>query len=181
MTWIARYPSPSLVEEARARRAARDANGVPSLFREDDDVRWIGDLAELEFAAWLTEQGIPHVHGGGVDQDADFMLDGIGVGLKARTVTRDFKPHYVVNVHDAHKGRTSEQVLFFAAYEREAERLLLLGAKARGKFFDEAHFTDRDDPLHHARIGASATWNLRADALNQPDYFLRWARMRAAA
>jgi hypothetical protein len=176
--WVVKRPREETIARAKALRAERDAQGVPSIFLEQNDHRWVGDLAELGFQSWLMENDLEHIRHGGVDQLPDFVVGGFGVGLKCRTSTYSMRPDYIVNVPTAHLHRSAETLLFFAAYEVVPNRLVLLGVIGRPRFDAESFDSSKGAALHRGRPAAAAPCrNVHVHALAPPDQFLRRLRL----
>lgn len=181
--WHAIHPSDEAINVAKLERFAKDTHH-PNLFeQEEGNDRWVGDLAEAAFAHWLRAWGVPFAHNGGVDQRPDFIVAGMGVGMKCRTVTTTMHTHYVVNVPDEHMRReVGERTFFFAAYEERPNRLLLLGCMSRERFRAEATRVAAGSEMH-AGLGkvANACWNIAAGELAPPASFLDYVKSRVAA
>lgn len=181
--WLATHPSESAITAARLQRFAKDSHH-PNLFEQaEGNDRWCGDLAELGFENWLANLRLPFRHNGGVDSLPDFVVAGVGVGVKCRTASTSFHPHFVVNVPDEHmRRRAGEEILFFAAYEEKPNRLLLLGCLSRGRFEAKATRTAANERLHQGlSAAANACWSVEAGELAPPAEFIRYLRTRVAA
>lgn len=176
--WLAKVPTAAVIDAAKAERARRDANHR-DLFKvePDRDWRWAGELAELGFKDWLRSVGLEFRHNGGVDDLPDFEVCGISVGLKCRTATTRFRPSYVVNVPAEHMRRR-EQAFFFCCYEKDANRMLLLGGISHSRFREVSYLTDVP---HRAAGRFHKAWNVPAFKLTPPATMASLLRVRAAA
>lgn len=181
--WLATYPSDASLSAARLQRFAKDSHHANLFEQAEGNDRWCGDLAELAFENWLTNLRLPFGHNGGVDSLPDFVVAGVGVGVKCRTATTRFHPHFVVNVPDEHmRRRVGEDVLFFAAYEEKPNRLLLLGCLSREKFEAQATRTAASERIHDGlAAAANACWSVEAKELARPADFIRYVKTRIAA
>lgn len=176
--WIAITPTERSIDAAKQRRAERDAeHGNLFTQAEGENDRWVGDLAEMGFANWLNEHALKHDYHGGVDSLADFVVAGWGVGLKCRTVTASMKPSYIVNVPDEHMNRRAEAVLFFACYEEQPNRLLLLGCISRTRFQRESRPTNEGEELHAGAPSAlGGCRSVTVTQLTEPADFIHQAK-----
>lgn len=79
-------PPPAAIRVARERWKRMDAVTGPDIFEPTTDRRWTGPLFEAAFAAWLRSQRIPYERNGGVDRLPDFVVAGISVAAKVRSL-----------------------------------------------------------------------------------------------
>jgi hypothetical protein len=100
---------------------------------------WMGYVAEVGLACYLTEHGIPYVFNGHDAVDSDFVVGGLSTGCKSRSVDL-FKPSQLALIPDRHWTTGPDEQYFFCCWERLGARVLLLGAQAYGGIAEHAIF-----------------------------------------
>lgn len=77
---------PEVFEWAKAERARRDAEYGQGygggMAWSQESPRWKGPLCEWAFDFVLGHLGVPRVWNGGIDNEPDFVVHGVGVGVK---------------------------------------------------------------------------------------------------
>ncbi len=148
--WISVDVSKEHENKARDVRAERDRQ-YGNIFKEaKTDERWVGDLGEMVFDAWLKSE---RVEGFVWIQDdaagkADFVLPlNIHVGVK--TVKRKVAPRdgYTAQITARHAEEPIEQ-FFFMSYEISERRMWMLGGIDRARFLKEARYYGAGEFVH---------------------------------
>ena len=164
--WLEAAPSEAGIAWAAEQVRVFDQT-QPADKRQAPGERWHGPLAERGFDGWLEDEGVEREWNGGVDALADFVVAGAEVSLKARTFRATPRAHYVVNVVDKHRAGIEAEV-FFAAFDRSREMVMLLGGIRAEEFFEAAEFVPVGGWLNPSTRATLATWNLPIDRLESP-------------
>ena len=181
--WYRGTPGTDAIAWALAQETALDAV-KPNDFVNFSNRRWQGFLAERAFDRWLEQLGVPRVWNGGADPDPDFVVAGVGTGLKSRGFTTSWRPNFVVNVFDRHRAHPEEVELFFTAVQRPksgttATAVLLLGGLPQAEYFARATEVKPGEMINPLEVAKNHVWNLECRLLEPPDEWL--ARVISAA
>lgn len=135
---------------ARTLRADRDKRYENIYDVEPTDARWVGDLGEKVFDAWLRHRGSAN-HKWILDAPAgqeDFVLPG-GARIGVKTVKRKDppRPSYSAQVTARHVHEPVEDY-FFLTYELDVQRMWLLGGIDKTTFLAKAKYYAEGEKVH---------------------------------
>ncbi len=168
-----------MIRKAQHMRTERDRL-YANLFREvDTDLRWVGEIGEICFDAWLYDQGDVD-HEWITDEAAgrpDFVVDGTTVGVKTVKRKVPMQPHYTAQISVPHAQEPVDD-FFFASYEYPQQRLWLVGGIGRQQFLQEARYHAAGESVHAGyRVrGGHAIYNIEIRHLRAPETWLKGVR-----
>lgn len=148
--WLSILVSPEREDRARETRAQRDRLYGNIYPEEDSDARWVGDLGEMVFNAWLQHEGIQGFEWilNKTAGQPDFVTAlNIRIGVKA--VKRKVPPRedYTAQITAQHAHEPTDH-FFFMSYELAKRRMWLLGGIPKERFLREARYHKAGEWVH---------------------------------
>lgn len=148
--WISVTIFPEQESSAQRMRERRDIQYRNIYAESASDMRWVGELGEIGFDAWL-KHGNSHEHQWVLDNAAsqpDFVLSS-GITVDVKTVKRTVPPimSYTAQITARH-AQEPHNHYFFMSYENINRRLWFLGGISREQFLAESRFYSAGEWVH---------------------------------
>lgn len=157
--WVSVSASVEAEQKAMRLRAQRDEQ-YGNIFDElETDCRWVGELGEAAFNAWLRRLGCANYEW--IQDEAagkpDFIVRGRTVGVK--TVKRVVSPRedYTAQVSRRHANEPVDD-FFFLSYDLPRRRMWLLGGIARPIFLGHADLLGPGARVHPGYTVRAGHW-----------------------
>jgi hypothetical protein len=167
--WIYGYAEEWMIEEADRRLAHGDLhkpNNLPNVGSAHD--RRQGEVAEFHMRDWLDERGVGYIHNGGPNHLPDFVLsDGRTVATKSCGSTGSYRLSYHVYVFRSHL-RAEPDEWFFFAYEKRADRHVLLGGISHQDFLEQSYLVEKGREVSPGFIAIDDAFVILAGGLCRP-------------
>jgi hypothetical protein len=146
--WIALNVSDQDIADAQAIRAERDQQYANIYQERTTDERWVGDMGEILFNRWLTDQTIEHdwIQDKAAGQP-DFRLGGTSVDIKTVKRQVPMRPDYTAQITARH-AREEVAYYFFATYIVPRRQLWLLGGISKEAFLANARYYAAGEQVH---------------------------------
>jgi hypothetical protein len=169
--WLFAIIPASWEGEAMAIRKQRDEKHPNIFLEENTDLRWVGDLGEIVFVAWLQAVGIANYqwHQFKATGEPDFTIKDIRIDIK--TVKRKVppRPDYTAQITARHIHHPIDE-LFFMTYEFDKKKMWLLGGAKMSEFIKFAQYYSEGEfvhPKYQIRKGHEI-YNASIDKLKRP-------------
>lgn len=177
--WIVIDVAQETIDAAKSMRAERDKE-YGNIFRvQATDFRWVGEIGELEFNKWLSEN-IPGQFSWILEETAgkaDFVLfETLNLGLK--TVKRQGAPKadYTAQITARHAKEPVDD-FFFGSYDFYRKKLYLLGGISKEKFLEGATYYGAGEQVHANYVIREGhdIYNIEIEKLTPP---LQWLKLK---
>lgn len=137
-------------QKAQEIRKKRDEQYGNIYNEEDSDLRWVGDLGEICFNAWLKNNNIQEFswHLNNAAGKPDFTIGTKRIDVK--TVKRIVPPqkNYTAQITARHKDFPIDE-LFFCSYEYQKKRMWFLGGISKKEFLEKSIYYQEGDKVHN--------------------------------
>jgi hypothetical protein len=136
------------IEQAKRMRETRDEAYRNVFVAKGTDERWVGELGEIVFQAWLDTKKVPHEW---FTDDpagrADFDVAGSSVGVKTVKRVVPVKTSFTAQITARHAQEPVEQ-FFFLSYHVPTRSMWLCGGISRARFLAEARYHGPGSRVH---------------------------------
>lgn len=162
--------------EARDLRAQRDEL-YPNYYQipeGQEDTRWVGDLAEILYARYLSEQGVPHLwHKDDPLGSGDFQIGWHCVDIKGVKRQRCPPPDYYAGVDEFNYRKQSPiDNYLFASYEYFMGKMWYVGGMTVEAFKQSAVFFPAGSIVHDNFTAPENLYNVTIYELISPQLWL---------
>ena len=147
--WVGVNLTGSIIEQAKAIRAERDAQYGNIYAEEETDERWLGDAGEILFSLWLKHHEVSPVEW--IRDKAagkpDFNVSSSTIDVKTVKRSVEMKPSYTAQVTARHAKEEVDHY-FFCVYEICTGIFWLLGGISKAKFLQKARYYGEGEYVH---------------------------------